>query len=75
MLTRFHILPITKIGKHNKKGNLGSPYAIRNHYELDELLGEPILDMKLDDQFNALVEACHKAGIKVITEFVLELQV
>lgn len=67
---RLHLLPITKIGIDGKKGELGSPYAIRNHYEIDEGLCEPILSLTPDEQFNAFMEACKKAGIKVILEFV-----
>jgi starch synthase (maltosyl-transferring) len=66
----IHLLPITSIGKDGMKGNLGSPYAIRNHYGLDENLGEPILDLDIETEFNAFVELCHHIGMKVIIEFV-----
>ena len=67
---RIHLLPITKIGIDGKKGDLGSPYAIRNHYEIDEGLCEPILSLTPEEQFGAFMEACKKTGIKVILEFV-----
>jgi starch synthase (maltosyl-transferring) len=66
----LYLLPMTSIGIDNRKGNLGSPYAIRNHYKLDENLSEPFLQFPIEDQFKALVEACHYLGIKVILEFV-----
>jgi len=66
----IHLLPITSIGRDGMKGNLGSPYAIRNHYGLDENLGEPILDLDIETEFKAFVELCHQIGMKVIVEFV-----
>lgn len=65
-----YLLPVTSIGIDGKKGNLGSPYAIRNPYKLDENLSENILDLEVDIQFKAFVEACHLLGLKIITEFV-----
>lgn len=67
----LYLLPITKIGIAGRKGNLGSPYAIKNHFEFDENLSESFLDLPVEVQFAALVEACHLAGIKVVLEFVL----
>jgi len=66
----IHLLPITAIGKDGMKGNLGSPYAIRNHYTLDENLSEPILELNAETEFKAFVELCHHIGMKVIVEFV-----
>lgn len=66
----IHLLPITSIGKQNKKGSLGSPYAIRHPYKLDENLSEPILELDINTQFLAFVEAAHLLGIKIILEFV-----
>lgn len=66
----LYLLPITEIGIDGKKGNLGSPYAIRNHYKLDENLNEPFLEISIEDQFKALIEACKHLGIKIILEFV-----
>jgi glycosidase len=66
----LYLLPITKIGIDRKKGNLGSCYAIKNHYQLDENLSEPFLGLSAETEFAALVESCHLMGIKVILEFV-----
>ncbi|RME05294.1 MAG: alpha-amylase [Planctomycetota bacterium] len=66
-----HLLPITAVGKHGAKGDLGSPYAIKNPFRLDELLGEPLLGLDLETQFLAFVEAAHWLGMKVVLEFVL----
>ncbi|MDQ7826634.1 MAG: alpha-glucosidase C-terminal domain-containing protein [Candidatus Eremiobacteraeota bacterium] len=65
-----YFLPITAIGKDGNKGDLGSPYAIRNPYELDEKLRDPLCDLDITTQFKALVEACHTLGMKAVLEFV-----
>ena len=66
----LYLLPITSIGKDGKKGDLGSPYSINNPYKLDENLSEPLLEMTVEEQFKALVEAAHHIGIKVVCEFI-----
>jgi starch synthase (maltosyl-transferring) len=66
-----HLLPICSVGQDGKKGNLGSPYAVRNQYQLDENLNEPILDLTIDHLFAAFVEAAHHLGLRVVLEFVL----
>lgn len=64
-----YLLPITKIGKFGNKGNAGSPYAIKNPYEIDLNLADTLIDADVDLQFKAFVEACHLVGIKVVLEF------
>ncbi len=66
----LYLLPITAIGKYNKKGDLGSVYAVRNPYSLDENLSEDFLGLDVEIQFKALVEAAHQLGIKVVAEFI-----
>lgn len=66
-----HLLPITRVGEDGRKGNLGSPYAIRNPYKLDDNLTEPALGLSADDLFAGFVEAAHRLGLRVIMEFVL----
>jgi len=65
-----HLLPITAIGHDGNKGTLGSPYAIRNPYELDENLSEPALGLDVKTEFKAFVEAAHRLGLRVVVEFV-----
>ncbi|MEW5825982.1 MAG: DUF4032 domain-containing protein [Candidatus Bipolaricaulota bacterium] len=65
-----HLLPIASIGADGRKGDLGSPYAIRDPYALDENLAEPLLGLGVDAEFRAFVEAAHHLGIRVVTEFV-----
>lgn len=66
----IHILPVNSIGIDGKKGELGSPYAVRNHYKLDENLAEEILDISLEEQYKAFIEAVHLCNMKLIQEFV-----
>jgi starch synthase (maltosyl-transferring) len=66
----IHLLPVTAIGRDGNKGDLGSPFAIRDPYALDEMLGEPALGLDVSVQFAAFVEAAHHLGIRVVVEFV-----
>ncbi|MCF0164147.1 MAG: alpha-amylase [Bacteroidales bacterium] len=50
------------------KGEAGSPYAIRDYYDLDPALAENV-NLR-SEEFQALIERTHKAGIKVITDIV-----
>jgi glycosidase len=68
--TVVHLLPITSIGKDGNKGSLGSPYAIKNPYKLDERLSEPALNLDVETEFAAFVEAAHHLGLRVVLEFV-----
>ena len=65
-----YLLPLTSIGMHNRKGLLGSPYAVKNPTELDPMLGEPALGLPLETQLEAFVEAAHRLGMRVVFEFV-----
>lgn len=69
-INTIHLLPITSIGSDGNKGSLGSPYAIKNPYEIDERLGEPCLGLDVKTQFKAFVEAAHRFGMRVVVEFV-----
>ena len=50
------------------KGEAGSPYAIRDYYDIDpDLAKDPTKRIR---EFELLVERTHKAGLKVIIDFV-----
>ena len=50
------------------KGEAGSPYAIRDYYDVDpDLVKAPAKRIR---EFEMLVERTHKAGLKVIIDFV-----
>lgn len=50
------------------KGEAGSPYAIKDYYDVNPYLADNVTErMK---EFEALVERTHQAGLKVIIDFV-----
>jgi glycosidase len=69
-MNTLHLLPITSIGRDGNKGTLGSPYAIRNSYDIEESLSEPVLGLGAAVEFRAFVEAAHRLGFRVVLEFV-----
>ncbi len=58
------LMPIHPVGKVKRKGKLGSPYAIRDYYEIDERLGSK-------DDFRDVVKRAHELKMKVIMDMVL----
>jgi starch synthase (maltosyl-transferring) len=70
-INTVHLLPVTSVGQDGKKGTLGSPYAIRNAYKLDENLAEPALGLDVNALFAGFVEVAHRLGMRVVMEFVL----
>ncbi len=65
-----YLLPITAIGQDGNKGSLGSPFAIKNPFRLDQSLAEPALGLTAEQAFKAFVEAAHHLGMRVVLEFV-----
>lgn len=66
--TRTHWRDIADCDPSLVKGEAGSPYAIRNWFDVD-----PALAVNPDNrmaEFEALVERTHRAGMKVIIDFV-----
>ncbi len=57
------LMPIQPVGVVNRKGPLGSPYALRDYRAIDPAYGTP-------DDFRALVAAVHARGMKVILDWV-----
>ncbi len=50
------------------KGKAGSPYAIKDYYDIDPDIAENV-DKRMEE-FEALVNRTHKSGMKVIIDFV-----
>ena len=66
--TRTHWRTIPDCHPSIVKGEAGSPYAIRNWFDVD-----PALAVNFDNrmaEFEALVERTHRAGMKVILDFI-----
>ncbi len=63
----------TKYGIENShpatvKGEAGSPYAIKDYYDVDPDLATNV--EKRREEFSALIERTHKCGLKVIMDFI-----
>lgn len=59
----IYLLPIQPSGVKNRKGSVGSPYAISDYRAVDKMQGS------LED-FSDLCDAVHKKGMKIIIDVV-----
>ena len=66
----IYLLPIASIGKYDKKGVLGSPYAQKNPFKIEEHLADTLFDVSAKVQFAAFVEACHALDLRVMIDFI-----
>ncbi len=68
----LYLLPISRFSLKDKKGELGSPYGIANFFDLDPNLKESLTgdEMTVEEEFQALVEACHMLGMRVIIDII-----
>lgn len=57
------LMPIHPIGEANRKGSLGSPYAVRDYRAVNPELGS-------EAEFRAFVDEAHRLGLKVILDWV-----
>ena len=62
-VTTIWLMPIHPVGLKNRKGSLGSPYAVRDYYGINPEFGT------LDD-FRHLLSAVHAGGMKLIIDLV-----
>ncbi len=65
----LYLLPVSKYSRKNKKGDLGSVYAVRNFFELDSGLKDDF-SLTIEEEFICLVEACHMNGIRVVIDII-----
>lgn len=63
-VTVLWLLPVHPIGEANRKGELGSPYAVRDYFAVNPEYGT------LDD-LKSLVWAAHREGMMVILDLVI----
>lgn len=66
--TDYSAYGIGRDNPHIVKGEAGSPYAIKDYYDVDPDLAESVPDRM--SEFEALLERTHKAGLKVLMDFV-----
>ena len=57
------LMPIHPVGEMNRKGPLGSPYAVRDYYGINPEFGT-------EADFARLVDAAHAAGFHVLLDWV-----
>jgi glycosidase len=57
------LMPVQQIGEHHRKGPLGSPYAIKDYYQVNDEFGTA-------DDLKAFVRAAHDLGLHVILDWV-----
>lgn len=57
------LMPIHPIGEVNRKGTLGSPYAVKDYRAVNPELGT-------EAEFRAFVNEAHRLGLKVILDWV-----
>lgn len=57
------LMPIHPIGEKNRKGTLGSPYAVKDYFAVNPEFGTK-------DDLRSFVAAAHKQGFKVILDWV-----
>lgn len=57
------LMPIHPIGEVNRKGSLGSPYAIKDYFGVNPEFGT-------EEEFRAFIDAAHAHGFKVILDWV-----
>ncbi|HNY37765.1 MAG TPA: alpha-amylase family glycosyl hydrolase [Petrotogaceae bacterium] len=67
-----YLLPVTQSSNRFKKGEVGSPYAVKDFFKVDRDYHDPLLgeNFSADDEFAAFVQACHLMGIRVMLDFV-----
>lgn len=58
------LMPIHPTGSVGRKGALGSPYAIKDYYEIDPILGTK-------EDFKNLVQRAHELNMRIIMDMVL----
>lgn len=59
----LYLLPINEIGIINRKGDLGSPYSIKDYYKINPELGDI-------DSFKHLINETHKRNMKIMIDIV-----
>lgn len=66
-----YMLPIALTGTANKKGELGSPYGLRNPFKINPMYHDPLVDeFSVETEFKAFVEAAHVLGLRIVLDIV-----
>ena len=57
------LMPVQPIGEHNRKGRLGSPYAVKDYYGVNPEFGTA-------EELKTFVDTAHRLGFHVILDWV-----
>lgn len=58
------LLPITSRGRSHKKGDTGSPFAVRDHFKVSDIIADQLLpDISAEFQYRLLMACCILGGI------------
>lgn len=63
-LNELWLMPIYPVGVEGRKGSAGSPYSVRDYYDVGSEYGTK-------EEFKALVDAAHARGMKIILDVVM----
>ncbi|MDN5342136.1 MULTISPECIES: alpha-amylase family glycosyl hydrolase [Oceanotoga] len=68
----IYLLPISQSSNKFKKGEVGSPYAVKDYFSVEKDYKDTLLDDEFssNQQFAAFVQACHIMEIRVMLDFV-----
>ncbi|HET7590117.1 MAG TPA: hypothetical protein VFK14_08060 [Solirubrobacterales bacterium] len=63
--TAFISLPTGAIGRANRRGRRGSPFALADPFATDPSLGDPLIpEISAHEQYRALTQACQLLGMR-----------
>ncbi|MBI1737739.1 MAG: alpha-amylase, partial [Acidobacteria bacterium] len=62
-VTILWLMPIHPVGQAQKKGTIGSPYAVKDYYAIDPAYGTK-------EDLKRLVGAAHRRGLRVVIDIV-----
>lgn len=68
----IYLLPITQSSNKFKKGEVGSPYSVKDFFKVEKDYHDTLLENQFtpEEEFAAFVEGAHRAGMKVMLDFV-----
>ena len=71
-INTLYLLPIMRYSKYEKKGDLGSPYGVKDFFSLDPALQDCLTKdaFSIDEEFSLLVEAAHALNMRVMIDII-----
>ncbi len=71
-INTLYLLPIMQYSRYEKKGDLGSPYGVKDFFKLDEAMHDALIkdSFTIDEEFKLLVEAAHAIDMRVMIDII-----